>query len=721
MLKRAPMTRCAALLAALLLTAACSRDTVPAGSSQTHVILISVDTLRADRLPAWGYDGVATPHLERFRAESILYRNAYSHCPLTLPSHATIFTGKLPAENGIRDNVGYRLDEEHLTLAEALRENGYATGGAISSYVLREATGIARGFDFWEDDVEMTGPNMTIGGIQRDGAETIDHARRWIAEQNGPLFFFLHLYEPHTPYAPPEPYASRYSDRYDGEVAYSDDLVGRFLGLLRERGIYDDALIVFFSDHGEGLGDHGEDEHGIFLYREAIHVPLMVKLPRGSRGGETVETPVQLSDIFPTVLEQSATRLEVPPGAASLLSFLGSGPIERRIYSETYYPRFHFGWNDLHSLVDARYHLIQAPKPELFDLASDPKETRNVLDQNRRTFFAMQKEIEPWIRQAAAPAPIDAEEAAKLAALGYLGSTVPTNPDEILPDPKDKIETFRDIQKAFTLARKGEPQEALALIDSILEDNPRMLDVWGLRARTLVTLGRERDAIEAAREGLRLSPNASHLAIQIANLSIELGELDQARDHAELVLSSEPAQAHEALARVWIARKDFEKAEAEARKALEADGERVVPLLTLARVEKERQNLERSLQYLDQASALVSERENRAFSNIHYLRGDVLARLGRFEEAERELRKEIEYFPDSPAAYKNLILLLVTQGRNDEATALVFRLAEESPTPPAYRAIIETLNTVGDDQGVRYWARRALREYPGADEFRSFL
>lgn len=715
------MVRRALLFALAVIAAACSRESSPSPSSRTPVILISVDTLRADRLPAWGYRGVVTPNLERLRNESILYRNAYSHCPLTLPSHATIFTGQLPAENGIRDNVGYRLDEEAVTLAESLRDNGYATGGAISSFVLREATGISQGFAFWEDDVEMTGPNMTIGRIQRDGAETIELAGRWIAEQTDPLFFFLHLYEPHTPYAPPEPYASRYADRYDGEIAYSDDLVGRFLDLLREKGIYDDALIIFFSDHGEGLGDHGEDEHGIFLYREAIQVPLMVKLPGGARAGETVETPVQLSDIFPTVLELSATAGEIPPHSASLLSFVGRAPVERRIYSETYYPRFHFGWNDLHSLVDARYHMIQAPKPELFDLASDPKESRNVLEENRRTFFAMQNEIAPLIRQAAAPAPVDAEEAAKLAALGYLGSTVQTSPDEVLPDPKDKIDTFRDIQKAFTMARKGEQQEALALIDAILADNPRMLDVWALRSRTLATLGREQEAIEAAKEGLRLAPNASHLAIQIANLSLELGDLDQARDHAELVVSSEPAQAHEVLARIWIARKDFEKAEEEARKALETDGDRVISLLTLARVEKERQNFEKSLQYLDQAKGLVSERENRAISNLHYLRGDVLARLGRFEEAEADLRKEIEFFPDSPAPYKNLVLLLVTQDRNDEATALIFALAKESPTPPAYRAIIDTLETLGDDRGVRFWARRALAEYPKADEFRAFL
>src|SRR5688572_16381722 len=271
-----------------------------APSRTTPVILISIDTLRSDHLPAYGYTGVATPSLDAFRKDSILFERAYSHCPLTLPSHATLLTGMLPADTGIRDNVGYRLDGAAPTMAELLKKNGYATGAAISSFVLRKQTQINRGFDFYDDEVERQGGAMSIGRIQRAAPETVAVSKKWIQENEGnPLLYLLHLYEPHTPYEPPEPYKSQYGP-YDGEIAYVDSVLGDFLDFLEGRGLYDKSLILVFSDHGEGLNEHKEDEHGIFLYREAIQVPLFLKLPGKKNAGTSVATPVQLSDIFPT-------------------------------------------------------------------------------------------------------------------------------------------------------------------------------------------------------------------------------------------------------------------------------------------------------------------------------------------------------------------------------------------------------------------------------------
>ncbi|HKO00063.1 MAG TPA: sulfatase, partial [Thermoanaerobaculia bacterium] len=237
------------------------------------MILISVDTLRSDHLPAYGYTGVATPNIDALRKDGILYKRAYSHTPLTLPSHATILTGTLPADHGLRDNVGFKLAPNVPTLASLLKKNGYATGAAVSAFVLRHETDISRGFDFYDDDVEPIGASTVIGRVQRDGRETARVAKSWIDRQQGTFFFFLHLYEPHTPYTPPEPFFGRYPNHYDGEIAYADDIVGDFIGYLKQRDLYDKALIIFLSDHGEGLNEHGEEEHGIFLYREALQVP----------------------------------------------------------------------------------------------------------------------------------------------------------------------------------------------------------------------------------------------------------------------------------------------------------------------------------------------------------------------------------------------------------------------------------------------------------------
>ena len=700
------------LASTLLIAGACGARNEPRISSQAPVFLISIDTLRSDHLPAYGYRGVATPAIDALRADGILFSHAYSHSPLTLPSHSTVLTGRLPADSGIRDNVGYQLNPSVPTLAEVLGKDGYRTGAAVSSFVLRRNTSINRGFDFYDDDVEQQSAATAIGQIQRRGADTAAIAKKWIGENAArPLLFLLHLYEPHTPYEPPEPFRSRYAHPYDGEIATADQIVADFLDFLRQRDLYDRSLIVLFSDHGEGLGDHGEDEHGIFLYREDIQVPLIVKLPANASAGKRVDTPVQLSDIFPTVTEVTATKSAAVTGR-SLVSFLKNAPTERAVYSETYYPRFHFGWSDLHSLIDGRHHLIQAPRPELFAVATDPAERHDVLQQERRTYAAMRGALQPLIRAASAPAAISAEEAAKLAALGYLGAGVQTAPGEVLPDPKDSIGIFADVRRAFTLARNNETKPALALTEKLLAQNGRMVDVWDLKARLLGVEGRQRDAIAAAKEGLRLSPTASHLALLIATLSLELGELDDAEKHAELAMRIEPARAHDLLARVWIGRGNLDRAESEARKSLATQNDRALALVTLGRVERERRNYEAALRHFDAAIAALAERSDRSINALHFLRGDTLARLARIDEAEKAFREEIRLFPQEPRAYRNLVLLYVSEGRSEDATAVIHQLIEKAPTPLSYFAVIDVLKTVGDEDGVRFWTRRARQRFP---------
>ena len=318
------------------------------------VILISIDTLRADHLPAYGYEGVRTPHIDALRADGILFRNAYAHVPLTLPSHASLMTGTLPAENGVRDNLGYRLaPRDGATLPQALRANGYATGAAVSAYVLRGETGMRALFDSYDDGIAFQA-GTELGAIQRPGAATAAIASRWIAQQGTkPFFYFLHLFEPHTPYAPPEPFRSAAASAYDGEIAHTDSILGTFFDSLKASGVYDRAIIVLLSDHGEGLGDHGEAEHGIFVYREALHVPLIVKLPKSHGGGGTVEDPVGLTDIFPTVM--SLTGLQPPAKLAGvpLLGPLAKPQPGRRIFGESIYARLDMATAKREHHVDA--------------------------------------------------------------------------------------------------------------------------------------------------------------------------------------------------------------------------------------------------------------------------------------------------------------------------------------------------------------------------------
>src|ERR1051325_10642863 len=534
------LARTAALLTlvSFALLSCSDKRALPKPSPDTPVFIISVDTMRSDHLPAYGYTGIQTPNFDAFRRDAILYEHAYSHTPLTLPSHTSILTGLLPADHGVRDNLGFQLSPSVKTIAETLRERGYTTGAAVSAYVLRKDAGLTRGFDFYDDASQaLSGEARLIANIQRPGAETIQIAKDWLSKQTKTPFLLLHLYEPHTPYKPPEPYKSLYKLPYDGEIAYADQLVGDFLQSLKNSGLYDKSLIILLSDHGEGLNDHGEKEHGLFLYREDIQVPLMVKLPEEKFAGESVAATVQLIDVVPTIMERTTAAAPSPklPGV-SLTSFLTGDKAGRSVYSETYYPRFHFGWADQHSLIDAHFHYIQSPKlpgvsltsfltgdnggrsvdsetyyprfhfgwadqhslidahfhyiqspkPQLFNVEKDFAEKNNVLESERRHLFAMKAAITPLVREAAAPAPVAPEDVARLAALGYLGSTVSTKPNEALPDPKDHILTFEYIGQAFNLFHSEKYDQALAMVDGLLKENALILDLYDLRSKILM-------------------------------------------------------------------------------------------------------------------------------------------------------------------------------------------------------------------------------------------
>ncbi|HVR39671.1 MAG TPA: sulfatase, partial [Thermoanaerobaculia bacterium] len=453
------MTKRALIVLSLFAAIACHREKAASSYPGAPVIVISIDTLRADHLPAFGYKDVQTPAIDALRKDSILFTNAFSHVPLTFPSHVSMLTGLLPPANKVRNNIGYTLDPSIPTIPKTLKTKGYATGAAVSAYVLRGNAGLANAFDFYDDGI-VSKANMPVGSLQRNGADTAEIAKTWISGQKGkPFFFLLHLFEPHSPYEPPEPFRSRSANPYDGEIATADDIVGKFLEQLKRDGIYDDAVIILMSDHGEGLNQHGEPEHGVFLYREDIHVPLMLKLPKGARGGETDASVVGLVDIFPTIAALTEAQPPANLAGTSLLHHAAQSP-ERHVYSESLYSRIHLGWSELRSLAGSRYQFIQAPKPELYDMSKDPGETHNILSDERRVYASMRDELAKFGTAVDLPTQIDPEEAKKLTALGYLGSSAakPTGP---LPDPKDRIGEISAMVDAMRLVQEEKHAEAV--------------------------------------------------------------------------------------------------------------------------------------------------------------------------------------------------------------------------------------------------------------------
>jgi choline-sulfatase len=701
----------ALLLIPVALAAACGPRGAPSPEFPgAPVILISVDTLRADHLPAYGYSRVETPNIDALQRDSILFENAHSHCPLTLPSHLSMLTGLLPAEHGVRGNLGYHFDgNAHPTLARILRTHGYATGAAVSAYVLRGATGISDSLDFFDGavggDVEWT---RDVSLLQRSGGETARRALAWIARvKAGPFFLFLHIYEPHFPYVPPEPFRSRYGETYDGEVAASDGVVGEFLGQLKRDGIYDRAIVILVSDHGEGLRDHGEQEHGILLYREALHVPLLLKLPGSRDGGTRVAEPVGLVDIAPTIT--AILKLDASPslkGVSLVDRDLRAKP--RRIYSETYYPRIHLGWSELRSLVDARHHYIDGPKPELYEVGRDPAETADTFLSDATTAQSMKKELDGYPTGFSEPGHVDPDLAEKLEALGYLSEAASTRDGEGRPNPKDRIRAHEELKGAHQLGLQGKDAEALVSLRSLVQEDPGSFEVQRELAGTLARLHKYEEASATYKEAMRLSPRlAASLAIALGLVELEMGKLGEAEARAQAALPEDPGHAHQLLGQVALARGRLGEAERQARLAMGDAASQSEGAIILAQVHLRRSELPQALAVLEMARARAIEERRAPATGLDYLRADVLARLGRFPEAESVLKEEIRSSPGRSQTYASLAVMVALQGRpRREVHEILDAMVKANPAPETILLGAKTLDFVGEKDAARAWRKR---------------
>ncbi len=681
-------------LVLVTIAAACSRQQGRASAQRypnAPVIIISIDTLRADHLPAYGYKQVETPAIDGFRRDAILFENAYAEVPLTLPSHVAMLTGKLPPDNGVRDNIGYAFDaSQNETMPGLLRKHGYSTGAAVSAYVLRGGTGLRSAFDFYDDKVEH-GEGVAMGELQRPGDETAAVAERWIGEQGDrPFFFLLHLYEPHAPYTPPEPFRSRFKSPYDGEIATADAVVGKFLDFLKVKKIYDRAIVVLMSDHGEGLMEHGEQEHGIFLYREDLHVPLILKLPANASANTTVGAPAALIDIFPTVA--SLTGISPPTlRGVSLLDIARHPP--RSLYAETLYPRIHLGWSDLRSLIDDRHHYIKAPKPELYDFTADPAEQKNILADERRVSATMRDALDAYGSGMQEPSRIDPEEAKKLAALGYLSSTT-TSGSGPLPDPKDHIGEIAMVNEAGRRGAAGDTAAAIAGLRAVLAKNPSFTDAWVFLAKQQEKAGRYQEAIESYKRANRLAPElAVGNALWIATLELSLKRYDEAEKDALLAERTNPSDTAVLLGRIALAQQSLAGAEQQARAAVAASPESPRANVFLAQVYVAERRYNEAMQIVDEVSRAQNGKQ--PVEMLDAVRGDLLAMANRPDEAIEALRREIRNFPSETQPYGNLAVIYVLTGRTEEARQTMQALLRAVPTPESARFAVETFNGVG--------------------------
>ncbi len=700
-----------------LLRPATTREPAP-------IILISVDTLRADHLPIYGYRNVTTPAIDALAADGIVFDRAYAHSPQTLPSHAAIFTGELPFENGVRDNVGFTLPPDRPTLAQLLHARGLSTGGVVSAFVLRKETGIARGFDFYDGELPPSAPDTPMGEVQRSGLDSLNVAERWVRGLPSPRYFLVfHIYEPHAPYTPP----ARYSEfaPYDGEIACSDEVVGNLVRFLKDRGEYDRSLIVLLSDHGEGLGDHGEQEHGLFLYDETIRVPLVIKLPGQTGAGRRVSQPVQHLDLVPTILDLAGAAAPRGLRGRSLRPVLESaaGKLpEPGFYSEAFYSRYHFGWSELVALTDARYRFIKAPRPELYDLPEDPRQARNIVAERPQTAAAMRAGLGDLMKGAVPQAPqrVSREDLERLQALGYVG-TQPADvaaPGDSLPDPKDKAPVLNEMRLAASLAGRRDYDGAIDVLREVVSRDPAIKDAWLQLGVILGRAGRYEECVSAFKRLVELDPADANSFVSVAGVLLTLNRLDEAQANAEMGLSKAAptdtrarTSACEVLVNIALARNDDVSARRYAALVQQADPQFPLPAFVEGRI------LHRGRRF-DEALGRFQEAERRlkghpfTIPELHFYEGDALANLGRGDEAAAAFRRELSFSPGHLRTRASLAMLYRAAGQKDAAALEIQQLLQAVPTREGYDMAAKTWSIFGEQARAAAVRAEADRRFP---------
>jgi arylsulfatase A-like enzyme len=544
-------------------------------SPTRNALLITVDTLRADRLECYGYGKVKTPVMNRLAEEGVMFQQAVAQVPLTLPSHCSILTGLSPRSTGVRDQAGFSLANEKTTLAELFKSSGYETAAFVGASVLNAAGGLGQGFDVYSDLTSVTG-KTTEGETERRGDAVITEALQWmLASGRKPFFVWIHLFDPHTPYSPPEPYKSQYAaSPYDGEIAYVDSLLGSLFSTLSERRLEQTTTVLFTSDHGEGLGEHGEQAHGYFLYDATLRVPLIIKDPSSQLRNRVVRDQVRSIDIAPTLIE--LFRLSKPDQmeGQSLVS-LAHGerePSPRIAFSETYFPFYHFEWSPLHSIRTLSFKYIEAPKPELFDLAHDPAESENVLKSQAEVASSLAEQLKrdsskSLANPTQALGAISAASGAQLRSLGYVGAarspgkSKPTDFSK-LPDPKDKIALYNLLEEALHDAEEGRTGQSNRKLLQILRQDPRIVDAHLNLGVNRAQKGENAKAIQSFKQVLKLDDRNVVATYNLALCYAKLKMWEEAAEgfKATLLLSPEDPQPQLDLGRVYLLQGDFDAA-----------------------------------------------------------------------------------------------------------------------------------------------------------------
>ena len=626
--------------------ASAAREPEPDKVSRPDVFLITIDTLRADHVHCYGYDRIRTPALDLLAEQGIRFNQAFTPSPITNSSHTSIMTGLLPSSHGVND-FGVPLATIYPTLAELLTKGGYRTAAFIGAVILDSknlAPGLDRGFEFYDNFPELPTTTSRWGRLERRGMEVEQRAESWLnTHPAGAHFVWVHLYDPHDPYEPPPPYSEVYKDRlYDGEIAYADSALGHFLAYLKKLGWYEGAMIVVVGDHGEGLGEHHEDTHGIFLYDSTTRVPLIVKLPNRREAGRTVEGQVRTTDIMPTILKLLGIAAPANLDGDSLEPFLnGIEATPRTVFGETNYP-LRFGWAPLRSVRMEGFKFVEAPKPELYDLRADPGESLNHYEPWNGTVQSLRRALAELSAKSpttgkASPAAVSASTIDELQALGYLGSADARSATDVpqpslLPDPKDKIEEQNLLHTAMMASEDGEPDKARVALEKVLQLDESSAIALRQLGRLEMASGNYAKAAGYLRRARDVHPNDATDALEYGKALELSGDLPGARDAllASLKLNPDQFEARLALGRVYLGLNDSNAAEDQFEAAVLLQPGSSDAQINLAKALIHQKKFAEAVELLEVVTA-PSSRDPEIFE----LLAQAYSSLGRRQEAQR--------------------------------------------------------------------------------------
>ena len=657
-----------------------------------NVIVITLDTTRADRLPSYGCQDVVTPTLDAFAARGVRFEKCYAQTPLTLPSHTTLMTGTLPLFHGIRDNGGFFVPEKLKTMAELFKDKGYETGAFIAAYVLDSKWGLNQGFDTYFDKFDLSKfKRVSLGTVQRPANEILDQALPWLEERKAKRFFaWLHLYDPHTPYEPPPPYDRLYANRpYLGEIAFADSEIGRLWVWLQSNGLLEKTFIVFAGDHGESLGEHEEQSHGFFVYQAAIHVPLIVVTPFAKLQGVVSPEVTTLADVLPTVCDMAGLPVPAEVQGKSLLpAFFGRRRKETPLaYSETYYPRFHYGWSDLKSVQDGRHKLILAPVPELYDVVADPREEKNLVYLEKKVYENLNAEAEAFISRASRNAyevdvsKVDEETREKLSALGYVGSFA--DPAKLkgkkLANPKEKITVFNELSRAREMGLDGKADEAIRIIQGIIATDPDITEAYFSIGNILFQDHKFSEAIGYFTQVLDRKPDDSFAAINIALAFEGMGRFDEAEKFllGHIGKGFTDPQFYFMLGNMSYVQKKYDQAIPYLEKCLVSNAESAGSHSLLGAIYIIKNDLPRAEEHLRKAAEL-----NPRLANIHFFSAELADKRGLTSEAESEYLKQLEVSPKHFKSMYNLARIYRQAGDTARELEFLNKCLESDPRFP---------------------------------------